>query len=104
MRTFKATLITPQGSLFDGTVTSVVAPGEEGRFEVMARHENIIAVLKKGILKMKVENAATFFAIDSGVLEVDGNRDVVILADKAIKAESEEDAKQKVLTIETSVA
>jgi F-type H+-transporting ATPase subunit epsilon len=96
MKSFKATFITPKGSLFTGTATSVVAPGQEGRFEVLAGHENIIAVLKKGVLKIKVETAETFFAIDSGVLEVDGNRDVIVLADKAIKADNEDDANKKI--------
>ncbi len=100
MKSFKCTLITPQGNLFDNTSTSVAAPGIEGRFQVLAGHEHIMAILKKGVLKIKAETAELFFALDSGVLEVDGNHDVVIVADKAVKAESEADAQQKILELE----
>lgn len=100
MKSFKCTLITPQGSLFDNTSTSVSAPGAEGRFQVLAGHEHIMAILKKGVLKIKAEATDLFYALDSGVLEVDGNHDVVILADKALKAETESDAKQKIAELD----
>ncbi len=86
MKTFKCTFITPQGSLFEGEAQAVVAPGVEGQFAVLAGHMHIVAVLKAGLVKIKFETTQHFFVIDSGVLEVDGNHDVIILADKALKS------------------
>ncbi|MCB9771792.1 MAG: ATP synthase F1 subunit epsilon [Candidatus Omnitrophica bacterium] len=102
MKSFKCSLITPQGMLFDDTVTSVVAPGVEGIFAVMAGHEHIVAALQKGILKIANEKVENYYAIDSGVLEVDGNRNVVVLADTAIKADNHDDAKIKTSQLENS--
>ncbi len=82
----------------------VIAPGAEGQFGVLAGHEHIVSVLKKGVLKIKTEAGEQFFGLDSGVLEVDGNNEVVVLADKVNKGDSEADAKQKISDLETPVS
>ncbi len=99
MAEFKCTLLTPDGMFFDGNATMVIAPGLLGQFGVLAGHEHIVAILKKGILVIKAERQQNFFAIEAGSLEVDGGHAVIILADKAIKAEDEQDALRRMLDL-----
>ncbi len=97
---FKCNLSTPQGNFFDATATAVIAPGLLGQFTILPKHEHIVAVLKKGVLLIREKEKDHYFVLDSGCLEVDGNHDVIILADKALQADNEADANQKVLTLE----
>ncbi len=101
---FNCSLSTPQGSLFEGSVTTVIAPGLLGQFAVLARHEHMIAVLKPGVLLIRLNEKELYFAIDSGCLEVDMHHNVVILADKALKVADENDARQKVSNLVTPAA
>lgn len=104
MRPFPCTLISPQGSLFDGQTTSVSAPGIEGRFQVLAGHEHILTILIRGILKIKSGENDLFYAVDSGVLEVDGDRKVVILADTALVASDQGDAERLLKIFDQAVS
>ncbi len=98
---FKCSLSTPQGSLLDGTATSVIAPGVQGQFGVWANHENMLAILQEGVVTITLDEKSQYFAIDSGSLEVDQNHDVTILVDTALVAENEKDAKKKMLKFQT---
>lgn len=98
---FKCSLSTPQGSLLDGTATSVIAPGVLGQFGVWANHENMLAILREGVLTIALNEKNQYFAIDSGSLEVHENHDVTILVDTALVAENEKDAKKKILKFQT---
>ena len=77
---------------FDGRVVSVTLPGESGVFTVLSRHEPLVATLKAGTITIRlsampahagqagdgVEKSKTLL-IENGVLEVSGNRAVVLL-------------------------
>lgn len=101
---FKCSLSTPQGSLLDGTATSVVAPGVQGQFGVWANHENMLAILQQGVLTITLNDKSQYFAIDSGSLEVHENHDVTILVDTALVAENKKEAKKKILKFQTPPA
>lgn len=80
---YSCLLITPQGKIFDDQVESVLAPGSEGLFEVLASHTPFISTLKKGVLKIVHNAQARLFDIGSGILEVGPTGKVLILADSA---------------------
>jgi len=76
----------PDHSLFAGRVQSLVAPGSEGYFGVLARHAPMVAQLGDGVLSITLENGETmYFAIHSGFLEVEPDG-VMVLADTAESA------------------
>ena len=74
---------------------SVIAPGSEGSFGVLAGHTPFIAALKKGVLKLNRNTANEFFTIGSGILEVSDSGDALVLADSALKATSADEARSK---------
>ena len=92
--TFRLLLSTPDKAFFSGTADSVVLPGSEGYFGVMAHHAQMIAALGLGIVKIQAGNETKLFAVDGGVAEI-GPEETVVLADMAIPAADASDAEEK---------
>jgi F-type H+-transporting ATPase subunit epsilon len=83
---FTLSVVAPDRSVVEEQVVSVVAPGTEGYFGVMAGHEPLIAALKPGILEyMDGNNQRHFVYTGGGFAEVSQAR-VTILADEASQA------------------
>ena len=81
---YSITLLTPEGKLYEGRATALTAPGVEGTFGVLARHQPMIAALKNGQLYITTEDEQRVqFRLEGGVLEVTPYHDVLILADTA---------------------
>jgi F-type H+-transporting ATPase subunit epsilon len=105
MATFHLSIVTPEETVFDETVTSIVVPGAKGYLGVMAHHAPLISPLIPGKLTIILSNnTELFMAISGGFIEVAGNR-ATILADSAEMAdeidkkralESLERAKQRI--------
>lgn len=100
MNSFKAQILTPEGSVFDGQVTGVRVPGEMGSFEIKTLHANIISTLEVGdILVRKATGEEQHFAVTGGFVEVVDNK-LTLLAEAAepveeIDVERAEKAKER---------
>jgi len=100
MNSFKAQILTPEGSLFDDEVTGVRVPGAMGSFEVKTLHANIISSLAVGnILVRKATGDEQNFAVTGGFVEVVDNT-LTLLAEAAepveeIDVERAKEAKQR---------
>ncbi|NGP86924.1 F0F1 ATP synthase subunit epsilon [Fodinibius halophilus] len=100
MTSFKAQILTPEGSLFDEEVTGVRVPGEMGSFEIKTLHANIISSLEVGeILVRKATGEEQQFAVTGGFVEVVDNK-LTLLAEAAelveeIDVERAKDAKER---------
>ena len=95
MSTYHLSIFTPYGKVFDGQVDALMAPGEMGSFGVLARHAPMVSALTNGVLKLRHDSQEKFFALNSGVLEVDGQHNVLVLSDNALAANNIEEAKEK---------
>jgi F-type H+-transporting ATPase subunit epsilon len=73
-------IITPDGSFYNGTVTSATFPGALGIFQVLNNHAPIISALDKGLLSYVNEEGKHSFEIDGGVVEVLKNK-ITVLAE-----------------------
>lgn len=72
--TFLLEVATPERVIFSGQVKSIVAPGTEGYFGVLARHAPLVAALDVGELKVTLEDdSEKFLALSGGFLEVSNN-------------------------------
>lgn len=74
MSTFKAQILTPEGTLFNGDVTGVKMPGSEGSFEVKANHAPIVSTLEKGNVLIRTTENETNYTISGGFVEVASNK------------------------------
>lgn len=80
---FHLSVVAPDRSVVEETVTSVIAPGESGYFGVQAGHINVIAALKPGILEyVDASNNRSYVYMGGGFAEVKADR-VTVLADEA---------------------
>lgn len=82
----------PQGSIFQGAVTSVSLPTNEGRITVLPHHTPLFTKLSEGEIEIDQNNKKITVVINGGFLEVKENS-AFILSDYAIRAESIEIAK-----------
>ncbi len=47
-------IVSPEGHLFKGEVTSVTVPGVNGEFQMLNHHANIVSILAEGTIKIGV--------------------------------------------------
>ena len=75
-------IVTPDKQVFKGDVKSASFPGADGSFGVLHRHAPMVAVLKKGSIKVVEENSTKelIFEVDGGVVEVRNDK-IIVLAE-----------------------
>ena len=79
---FKLTIVAPSGKILEDTVDSIAVVGTEGSFEVYSMHTPLISTLKAGPVRVRKDQHELTYEITSGVLEVDLEHNVVLLADQ----------------------
>ncbi len=73
-------ILTPEKKIFSGEVYGVQLPGISGLFEVLDKHAPLVSALKSGNLKiLNDKSATTTFAIQSGFVEVNNNKTIVLV-------------------------
>ena len=83
---FHLSVVAPDRSVVETTATSVIAPGSEGYFGVLAGHSPLIAALKAGMVEYADASGNRHFVyVGGGFAEVRGDR-VTVLADEAAPA------------------
>ena len=93
MASFKLTIVSPHGKAFEGDCESLVAPGREGDFGVLAGHASMIAMLRRGLAKVSTGDKSDFYVVlGEGYCEV-GSSGVTILADAAHKVNTQDEAR-----------
>ncbi len=81
----KIELITPDKTVYSGEVRSVRMPGSKGSFQVLRDHAPLISTLEEGLVIIAEEQGAEVrFQITGGVVEVKGNR-IILLADSVLQ-------------------
>ena len=80
---FKLSIVAPSGKIFEDSVDSIAVVGTEGAFEVYSRHTPLIAALKAGKARVRQAGTEKAYDITSGIIEVDLEHNVTLLADQA---------------------
>ena len=88
-------IISPEATLFEGEISSIILPGSAGSFQLLNNHAPIVSILSSGTVKifgkLKVKkkhldkfviktNEVTLFKISSGTVEMNDNK-VILLSD-----------------------
>lgn len=84
MSTFKAQILTPDGSLFEGDVSGVQMPGAMGSFEVKANHAPIVSALDEGTVLVRKADGDASYNISGGFVEVAKNK-LTLLAESIVE-------------------
>jgi len=73
-------IITPEKTIFNGEAKLVQLPGKSGSFEILEHHAPMIALLKKGRIKIiEPDKSIRYIEINGGTLKVLDNK-ILILA------------------------
>jgi F-type H+-transporting ATPase subunit epsilon len=84
--TFTLQVVTPRRTVFDAEVVSVVVPGADGYFGVMAHHAAMLAEIGTGCLRATLpDGASEELAVSGGFMKVLEDC-ATILADSAERA------------------
>ncbi len=87
-------IVTPEASIFQGDVESVIVPGVDGEFQMLNNHAPTVSLLQEGKVKIKgnitinetyqerftKENDSSVLSINSGTIELNDNK-IIILVD-----------------------
>ncbi len=86
MKTYKLSIITPEETVYAGTIQSLILPSVSGKMEVLAEHAPAFIMLDKGVITVRVDDAATkTFKVESGYVQITHN-DVKILPENILQA------------------
>jgi len=80
---FKLSIVAPSGKIFEDTVDSIAVRGTEGAFEVYSMHTPLMSTLTAGRARVRKDKREIAYDITSGILEVDLEHNVTLLADQA---------------------
>ena len=73
-------IISPTKTIFEGKVSSVKVPGDEGEFEMLNKHAAIVSSLTKGIIRVIKQDAKIEkFEIKSGIIEMQKNNIILLI-------------------------
>jgi len=93
MDTFKLEILTPNGEIYNGDAVSVVLPGKEGEFGVLAGHASLTTLLEAGVVDIEKEDKSVeSIVVNWGVVQVDEEKVVILVEGAAAirgKTESE---------------
>ena len=68
----KVSVISPEKTLFEGEVDSVVAPAYDGEVGILPQHAPMMTLLGNGELRLGVGGSAGRFHVNGGFLQVTG--------------------------------
>lgn len=66
-------VISPEKTMFEGSVDSIVAPAYDGEVGILPGHAPMMTLLGKGTLKLGADGKAGRFNVEGGFLQVVDN-------------------------------
>jgi F-type H+-transporting ATPase subunit epsilon len=81
--TFEVSLVTPDGSAYEGEAEMLIVPGAAGEIGVLARHAPLVALLKAGSTRVHVRRGTEVkeFATGPGFFKVEQDRALALVDD-----------------------
>ena len=83
MKPFKVRIIEADNTFYDGEMTSLVVPGVDGEYGVLANHQNLAIAIVPGMIRFRDEEDAEMTAfVSDGMMRVEDG-EVLLLVDSA---------------------
>lgn len=97
MKTLKVDVVNAEKTVFSGDAKFVALPGVEGELGVLPGHVPFITQIKPGFVRVTLPESDEVRSIfvAGGILEVQPNSSVTVLADTAVRSEDLDEAKAK---------
>ena len=87
MSTIHFKIATPEKVVYENDVFQVSIPTTTGQITILPNHSPLVSIIQAGELKAIDANGEQLLAVAGGFLEVRANGEVIILADRAERAE-----------------
>lgn len=87
MSEFRLEVVTPESTVVRADVEMVVCPGLMGEFGVMPNHINMLAALKIGIMRYRIQGRDEYVFVSGGFADKNDNV-LSVLAETAERADS----------------
>jgi F-type H+-transporting ATPase subunit epsilon len=92
---FDVSLVTPDGSIFEGDAEMLIVPGAAGEIGVLARHAPLVATLRAGSTRVHLGNSEILeFATGPGFFKVELDK-ALALVDDAVNVKEIDDARAR---------
>ena len=85
-KTFDLSLVTPEGSLYEGEAQMLIVPGAAGEIGILPRHAPLVAMLRAGEVRIKTPDQWNSYAAGAGYFKMQRDR-AIVLVDAAVRAE-----------------
>jgi F-type H+-transporting ATPase subunit epsilon len=82
MKTFKVSVVSPDGPVYDSEVEMVITRAKSGELGILANHIPLVAPLEISAIRLKKDGKEELVAVSGGLLEVRHDQ-VTILAQAA---------------------
>lgn len=89
----KITMVTPNGTLYDGEIDYVVVDGNAGQMGILENHEPVVVPVKLGFLKLVKNEIESFYYLSGAILELNHNI-ITVIAQEATCGNTLEDSKK----------
>ncbi len=89
----KITVVTPNGTLYDGEVDYIVVDGNAGQMGILENHVPVVVPVREGFLKLVKGEIEAFYYMSGAILELNNNIATVI-AQEATKGDTVEESKE----------
>jgi F-type H+-transporting ATPase subunit epsilon len=92
MATLEVSLVTPDGSAFEGEAEMLIVPGAAGEIGVLARHAPLVALLKAGSTRVHIRRGTEVkeYATGPGFFKVETDRAIALVDDAVLADEIDE--------------
>ena len=87
MSTIHFKIATPEKVVYENDVFQVSIPTTTGQITILPNHSPLVSIIQAGELNAVDANGEQLLAVAGGFLEVRANGEVIILADRAERAE-----------------
>jgi len=96
MATLEVSLVTPDGSAYEGEAEMLIVPGAAGEIGVLARHAPLVALLKAGSTRVHVKRGTEVreFATGPGFFKIEQDRALALVDDAVDVDEIDRDRAQ----------
>ena len=83
MATLEVSLVTPDGSAYEGEAEMLIVPGADGEIGVLARHAPLVALLKAGSTRVHIKRGTEVreFATGPGFFKIEQDRALALVDD-----------------------
>ncbi|HMP88917.1 MAG TPA: ATP synthase F1 subunit epsilon [Kiritimatiellia bacterium] len=93
MPTFHLTIVSANGKAYEDQVESLVLPGVNGDFGILANHTALIGALREGLAKITRDGQELFYMVGEGYVDV-ANNEVAVMVGNAAAVPNRETGKQ----------